>query len=189
MTDFEQGYLNGEIVFKIYENVDNHFSIIKVKIEETNESFEEKEIIVKGNFIHLQKGMTYQFRGELTKHPRFGLQYKADSYETFIPKTKSALINYLSSDLFEGVGQKSATHIVEYLGEDAIDLILKDPEKLDAVPKVSHKIKKALVNQLQDNQGFEKIAVELTKYGIGLKKAQEIDRKSTRLNSSHVSIS
>lgn len=175
-TRDERTYIRGEIMFVIYENSIDHFTIAKIKIHETNEDYEEKEIVGKGNFLQLQKGIIYDFHGELVSHPKFGLQYDIESYQTFVPETKEAVINYLSSDLFPGVGKQSAKKIVNTLGEAAIEIILNDPDRLEEVPSISRKVKESLRENLMENQGFERIAVKMTKYGIGLKMAQALYR-------------
>ncbi len=43
-----------------------------------------------------------------------------------MPQTKEAIISYLSSDLFKGVGKKTAQNIVNTLGDNAINDILDD---------------------------------------------------------------
>lgn len=169
-----KGYMNGEVLFTIYEDANNLFSIVKVKIHETNEPFEEKEIVAKGHFAQLQKGVVYKFYGKLVDHPKFGRQYDIETYETVIPETKEAVIQFLSSDLFYGVGKKTATSIVNTLGENAIEKILDDPDCLFSVPTLKKTTIQSLVETLQKHHGFEKVAVQLTKYGISLKMAQTI---------------
>lgn len=176
MTEEVDRFIRGEVIFTIYENSVDHFSIAKIKIHETNEPYEEKEIVGKGNFIQLQKGVVYNFYGRLVNHPKFGIQYDIDSYQTFIPETKDAVIRYLSSDLFPGVGKKTATRIVDALGEQAITKIINDKQALDHVPYISNNVKRNLYKKLTENQGFEQVAVEVTKYGIGLKMAQTLYR-------------
>lgn len=172
----EERFIRGEIIFTIYENSVDHFSIAKIKIHDTNELYEEKEIVGKGSFINLQKGVVYNFYGKLITHPKFGIQYDIQSYQTFIPETKDAVISYLSSDLFPGVGKRTAERIVINLGEQAISKILNDPNVLENISGVSKKVKQSLYEQLEENQGFERIAVNVTKYGIGLKMAHTLYR-------------
>ena len=174
MEQNKEGYMKGEVLFTIYEDVDNLFSIVKIKIHDTNEPYEEKEIVGKGHFNQLQKGVVYQFYGNLVEHPKFGRQYDIETYETVIPETKEALIQYLSSDLFYGIGKKTATSIVNTLGEQAIQKILDNPDVLFSVTNLKKRKIESLVETLQKHQGFEKVAVQLTKYGISLKMAQNI---------------
>src|SRR5699024_4839375 len=143
-------------------------------IQDTNTSYEEKEIVIKGHFIHLQESTPYCFFGTLKNHPKFGTQFQVTSYQTVIPDTEDGLIAYLCSDLFYGVGEKTATRIVTTLGENAIDIILKHPESLDDVPGLKKDKAQKFVETLKENQGFEHVAVYLSKYDIGLKLAQKI---------------
>src|SRR5690625_4234442 len=170
----ERGYIKGEILFTIFENEAEHFSIAKLKINDTNEDFEEKEIVGKGYFANLQEGSTYFFYGKLIDHPKFGTQYEVESFETFVPATEDGLISYLSSDLFPGVGNKSAKAIVDKFGEDAINEILKNPKEVYQIPYLNNKTADNLISVIQSNQGFEQVVIHLARYGIGLKMAQKL---------------
>src|SRR5690625_5431876 len=116
----ERGYIKGEILFTIFENEAEHFSIAKLKINDTNEDFEEKEIVGKGYFANLQEGSTYFCYGKLIDHPKFGTQYEVESFETCISPTEDGLISYLSSDLFPDVGNKTAKAIVDKLDRKSV---------------------------------------------------------------------
>ena len=170
----KQGYIRGELLYTIFQNKDEHFSIVKIKIIETNEDYKEKEIVSKGHFSNLQEGVAYSFYGHFENHPKFGLQYHVNSYQTYIPESRDGLITYLSSDLFYGIGKKTATRIIDTLGEDAIQKVLNDPQVTKQVPGLTRKAGKQLVQTLQANQGFEHIVVFLANYGIGLKMAQKL---------------
>ncbi|WP_425435167.1 SF1B family DNA helicase RecD2 [Oceanobacillus rekensis] len=173
----EKGYIKGQLVNTIFHNEAEHFSIVKISVEETNEDFKEKEIVAKGYFSNLQKQTTYYFYGEFERHVRFGLQYKVSSYKTLIPDTKDGLVSYLSSDLFYGIGEKTAERIIGHLGETAISKILNDAGVLNDIPGLKKETAERLTTSLKENQGFEHIAVYLSNYGIGLKMAQNIYQK------------
>src|SRR5690625_2537722 len=170
----QKGYIRGELLYTIFQNEKENFSIAKLKVIDTNESYEEKEIVGKGYFINLQEGMQYTFYGTFQHHAKYGLQYDVYSYETYIPDTKDGLIAYLSSDLFYGIGKKSAERIVKTLGENAIAKIIADPTVIQKVPKVSKKAGQTLVETLQALQGFEHVVLFLAKYGVGLKLAHKM---------------
>ena len=167
-------YIKGELIHTIFSNTTDHFSIAKIKVQETNEIYQEPDIVVKGYFSELLPGETYIFHGELVEHKRFGLQYDVTQYRRYLPDTEEGLIAYLSSDLFYGIGQKTASRIIDQLGESAISKIMNDPTVLDQIPSLTKERKKAFVEQLREHQGFDFIVVQLSKYGIGLKMAQKI---------------
>lgn len=167
-------FVTGTVLNTIFRNEDEHFSIVRIKITKTDLDFDDTEMIVKGHFNSLQEQTAYRFHGTLENHPRYGKQLRVQSYETILPTTRDGLIQYLSSDLFYGVGKKSASKIVEKLGESAVSKIIDDPGVLDGISGLSKETGKRLAERLRENQGFERIAVQLAGYGIGLKMAQVI---------------
>lgn len=170
----EEGYIRGELLYTIFHNETEHFSIAKIKILETNEPFDKKEIVVKGHFPKLMEGTNYIFYGTFENHSKFGMQYHVTLFKTYVPTTKDGLIQYLSSDLFYGIGKKTAKRIVDQLGQDAVRRILEDPSVLSKIPKLNKKTIDRFVNTLKENQGFEHVVVYLTKYGISMHLAQKM---------------
>src|SRR5699024_11410262 len=134
--------------FIIFENKENHFSILKLKIHETNEPYEDKEIVLKGHFTNLQKGVVYLFHGALTRHPRFGMQYDVSADKTYVPATKDLVIAYLSSDIFPGDCKKTEETIVDHMGENAIELILNNPDSIYELSKMNKKAVKRVIDTL-----------------------------------------
>ncbi|WP_067837206.1 SF1B family DNA helicase RecD2 [Amphibacillus sediminis] len=170
----DEKYIKGELIYMIYSNQAEHFSIAKIKVLETNESFAEPELVVKGYFSELLPGEAYLFNGEFVEHKKFGLQYEVSHFKRYLPNTREGLIAYLSSDLFHGIGKRTATRIVDQLGEGAVSKILDQPDLLDHIQGITKERKEALINSLKEHQGFDHVVVHLSKYGIGLKMAQKI---------------
>ncbi|KAA5553010.1 ATP-dependent RecD-like DNA helicase, partial [Acinetobacter baumannii] len=88
-------FVVGRPVVSIFHNADNLFSIIKLKIQETNTDYSEREIIVAGYFPHVDEEAMYRFQGNLKQHPKYGLQFQATSFEKEIPATETGVIQYL----------------------------------------------------------------------------------------------
>ncbi|UOQ47343.1 ATP-dependent RecD-like DNA helicase [Gracilibacillus caseinilyticus] len=170
----EKNFIKGEMIHTIFENKQEHFSIAKIKVLETNQTFDENEVVVKGYFRRLDPGETYEFYGRVVDHKRFGRQFQVESYQRFLPQSKEGIVAYLSSDLFPGVGKKTAERIVDTLGDTALSMILNDQKVLNKVRGITDEKQKKIYQILQENQGFEGIVVELSKYGFGLKMAQKM---------------
>ena len=160
-------YLKGPLITTIFHNEKNLYSVIKIKVEETNEEFNEKEAVITGYFPRMVEEETYKFFGQFKEHPRFGLQYHATHYRKEIPSTEQGVIAYLSSDLFKGIGKKTAQAIVNTLGTNAISKILEKPSVLDDVPNLSKEKAKLIYDQLSVHQGLEKILITLNQLGFG----------------------
>ncbi|UOR12220.1 SF1B family DNA helicase RecD2 [Halobacillus amylolyticus] len=173
-TNEERPYVKGELNRMIFHKESEHFSIASIIVTETNEDFNEKSIVIKGHFPPLEEGETYVFNGEFQDHKKFGRQYQVDFYKRLLPESKDGLIVYLSSDLFHGIGKKTAERIVDHLGEQAISTILNDPGVLKDVPKLAKEKRDTLYNTLKEHQGFEHVMIHLNQYGFGLKLSQKI---------------
>jgi len=170
----DRRFIKGEWLHTIFQNEAEQFAIAKVRVIEATEAIKEKEIVVKGYIAGLQPGETYLFYGDLINHARFGTQYQVEQYQTFIPDTEEGLAEYLASDLFFGVGKKTAERIISHLGMDAIQKILQNEDVLKDVPGLKEETAKGLARTIRENQGFERVVIYLSKYDIGLKLAQKI---------------
>ena len=93
--------------------------------------------------------------------------FKRSIFEKTFRKQSKGLSAYLSSEMFKGIGKKTAENIVETLGENAISKILNQPSLLDTVPKLPPDKAKMLYDTLMEHQGLEQVMVALNQYGFG----------------------
>ncbi|WP_374721749.1 SF1B family DNA helicase RecD2 [Peribacillus tepidiphilus] len=160
-------YMKGRHIVTIFHNEQNLYSVVRIRVEETNAVYDEKEAVVTGYFPPIYEHETYIFYGKLKEHPRFGLQFHVERFQKDLPQTKDGIINYLSSSLFKGIGKKTAETIVETIGDNAISKILENPSILDSVPKLAPEKAKSLYDTLVEHQGLEQIMIGLNQYGFG----------------------
>ncbi|MFT4412745.1 ATP-dependent RecD-like DNA helicase [Fredinandcohnia humi] len=163
----QQKYMKGTHLVTIFHNEQNLYSVVRIRLEETNEEYTEKEAVVTGYFPRIHENETYIFFGGLKEHPRFGLQFHVEHFQKEIPHTKQGIIQYLSSDIFKGIGKKTAEKIVETLGEGAISKIIANPSILKEVKKLPDDKAKEIYETLQQHQGLEQIMIGLSQYGFG----------------------
>ena len=163
-------YIKGNYSRTIFSG-SNGFIIGIFKIKETNvEELEDyKTIIFKGYFDTLNTNDMYIFYGNQVVHERYGLQFDVTSYEKVKPTDRLGVITFLSSDLFPGIGEVLAKKIVDKLGLDALECILKDPAILDSVPKLSKKKKEIIITNLAKYDESHNIIVKLTELGFNMK--------------------
>jgi len=160
-------FILGRPIVSIFHNATNMYSIVRVKIQETNLQYDDKEIIVVGYFPKLNEEELYRFTGVLKTHPKYGQQFQVETFVKEVPATEQGIIHYLSSDLFSGIGRKTAETIVEKLGVDAIRLIMEDPYALDSVPRLNDEKKAKIRETLEQNLGLEKVMIKLNEWGFG----------------------
>ena len=166
-------YFSGTIDRVIFENTSNFFKIILLEIDDTDSDFDDFEIIVTGTIADVIEGENYTFWGELTQHPKYGQQLKVERYQRAKPSS-AGLIKYFSSQHFKGIGKKTAEKIIHLYGDDPIDNILEDPDKLESISGLSKANRENLVSKLRLNYGAEQILAKLAEYGLNNKTTVQI---------------
>ncbi|MEG0260020.1 MAG: ATP-dependent RecD-like DNA helicase [Lysinibacillus sp.] len=160
-------FVLGRPIVTIFHNTDNMYSIVRVKIQETNLQYEDREIIIVGYFPPLQMDEQYRFTGLLKQHPKYGVQFQIETFSKEVPATEQGIVHYLSSDLFIGIGRKTAETIVEKLGVNALRLIMEDASALDVVPRLSAEKKEVIRSTIEQNLGLERVMIQLNEWGFG----------------------
>jgi ATP-dependent exoDNAse (exonuclease V) alpha subunit len=103
----EKSFIKGTHIVTIFHNESNLYSVVRIRVEETNEAYDEQEVVVTGYFPRMHDHDTYVFYGSFKEHPKFGRQYVVEYFRKDVPHTKEGIIHYLSSDLFKGIGKKT----------------------------------------------------------------------------------
>lgn len=129
-------------VDKIVWSGDNGYKIIAVTFVG---GFESEKIV---GYMNVIEGQTYTFSGEETDHAKYGKQFKVTSYEMNDVKTGDEIIDFLSSNHFKGIGMRTASKIYNHLGEDTMDVLKSEPERLEEIdisPEIINEIKSKMV--------------------------------------------
>lgn len=154
---------------------ENGYIIGLMRVKDTDmESMKDyinKTITFTGYFHELTEQDNYYFFGQETVHPKYGFQFVVDRYERVKPEDKDGIVEFLSSDLFKGVGEKLAKSIVNTLGESALDKILDDKSNLLLVPKMTMKKADSIYDTLMKYEESHKMIVYLTELGFSMRDA------------------
>ena len=175
--DKMDSYIKGNFRRSIFKS-DKGYVIGLFKVRETNdeilEEYINQTITFTGYFHELNEDDTYILYGEAVNHPRYGFQFQSNRYERIKPTGKEAVIEFLSSDLFPGVGEKLAKSIAETLGDNALDKILDDESCLYLVPKLTENKIKKIVNTLKKYEESHQTISKLIDLGFTMREALSI---------------
>jgi len=170
-------YIKGNYRKTIYSN-ESGYTIGLFKVRDTNsedvKEYINKTITFTGYFHDLNMDDMYCFYGELVDNPKYGIQFNVKEYERVTPEDEDGLIAFLSSDLFKGIGEALATNIVNTLGKDVINEILKDESCLLMVPKMTAKKAHKLYETLVQYEESHQMIVYLTNLGFNMKDSLSI---------------
>ncbi|GGH85717.1 exodeoxyribonuclease V alpha subunit [Pullulanibacillus pueri] len=170
----EKKYVKGIPHHIVFRNEENGYTVLRIRVEETNEAIEDKDIALFGFFpvIHLHE--SYQFFGKIKMHPKYGQQYEVEQFRKLLPQSKDGVVQYLSGELFPGIGKSTAERIVAHLGETAITQILNQPQCLSDVPKLPEDKALQIAETLMAHEGLEKVMIALSDYGFGTQLSTKI---------------
>ena len=173
--------LEGIISRVLFHNKENGYTVASFSIDFSKQPVNVKKAKIIGNkttvvglFDRLPvEDEEYILEGEFIKDPKFGLQFKFSSFKRKSFESTFGIISYLSSDLFPGIGLKTATTIVETLGIDTLNLIKKDPKCLDKI-NLTNKQKSIITSGIIKDAVNEDNIVFLLKHGVTMDMANKI---------------
>ncbi len=164
----------------IYRNSTNNYLIGLFKIKETSsdlDKFINKTITITGYLPDLNEIDTYNLDGNMTTHQKYGEQFSVINFERVMPKQTDSIVSVLSSDMFKGIGKKTAEAIVNMFHEDTFDIILNNPNNLLLVKGVSEKQVRVLHESLKNYQGSYEVILNLSKLGFSTRDSLKIYSK------------
>lgn len=146
----------------------SNFSIFKIICEDN------KEVICIYNSEEIFLDEKIKVEGEFEINVKYGERFRVHKFERINSLTTKEIENYLSSSLFVGIGVKTAKKIVKKFGEDTLNIINNNIERLKEVEGIGKKkfleIKSALTSISNDKE----IILKLTQMGLSLNNANKV---------------
>lgn len=133
MSDDLSRLLDAEVQSVVYHNKENGYTIARVRSKN-----EPGQVSIVGILGEIVAGSTLDLHGKWTVHPKFGRQFEVRTFEEARPATENGVIRFLQSSI-KGVGEKTATRLVEEFGVAVLDILDDDPEMLLKIKGISKK--------------------------------------------------
>ena len=166
-------YIKGKLKKIIFESTSGSgYKVGLIRVKEASdalkEELENKTITFTGYFYDLVIDETYVLEGDYIHNDKYGYQFKTASYEHAKIEGKDAILEFLTSSLVKGCGEKTAKDIVTTLGDNALNLIKEDKEVLLKVPKMTTKKMDNIYNSILKYQKSDELVLYLTKLGFNI---------------------
>ena len=171
--------IKGKIRKIIYQN-NNGYLVALFRVKQADEQLKEylnKTITVTGILLGPNEEQTYILNGEYLNNAKFGWQYSFKNYEIEKMTDESAVIEYLSSPLIKGCGEKTAIKIVKTLGIDAINIIKEKPDSLLEIPGITMAKKEKIYNSILANLSIDELVIKLKTMGFSISECSRIIKK------------
>ena len=170
-----EGYIN-KIIF---HNKENNYYILSIFLNEDYDFIDGDYISVVGTFneINFIEDELYLFKGEIVEHKKYGKQLSAIAVEQIIKQNKEAIISYLSSSNFKGIGKKTAEIIVDTLGLDCLNIIYDNKEKFFEIKNIPNNRKEIIYNTIIANKHTQDILLKLNEFNLSSNQIMKIYNK------------
>ena len=182
--------LYGELIDIKYKNELNSYCIGVLKLDddsiekykseydkhEMQTLFDEldEEVTIVGYLPFVNVGDTLKIVGKLVEHQEYGKQIKVDTFKKSMPKTTKSLERYLANCGLKGIGPVTAKNIVNMFGNDTINVIKFEPEKLAYIKGINKTKALEIANKFIEKWETWQIVGYLEKFGIGPQNAEKV---------------
>ncbi len=166
-TQGEKSIVRGIVEEIVYQNKDTGYGVIE--IDANGES-----VTLVGDLALVCTGEEITAYGRYVSHPNYGMQFKCDVCERTLPKTAAAIRKYLSGGAITGIGPSTAKKLVESFGEDTLEIMAKEPEKMLAIKGISEKKAKQISEELSRMYGLQETVAELAQFGLSMDDALQL---------------
>lgn len=164
--------LEGQIHRIKYNSDETGYSVISMHVNGYRDA-----VVAVGNIVSPSPGETLRIKGRWLNHPRFGKQFKVETYTIKNPVSIKGIENFLGSGLIKGIGPKMAARIVGQFGKNSLEIIEHHPEELKKIDGVGPK-RISMIKAAWDEQKYIRdLMIFLQSYGIGSGPAVKIFRK------------
>jgi exodeoxyribonuclease V alpha subunit len=165
-------HLTGQIERITYSNEENGFTIARVKVPGRRDL-----VTVVGNLMSPMPGEIIKMQGEWTTHSKYGEQFKLVRYKTSVPATVYGIQRYLGSGLIKGIGPVMAGRIVKEFGENSLDIIENEIEKLAQVDGIGKKRIEMIRTAWDEQKEIRDVMLFLQTHGVSSGYATKIFRQ------------
>ena len=175
----DMDYIKGKFKKTIYEaSSGNGYKVGLFRVKEASENLKEElcnhTVTFTGYFYDLVLEENYLFHGTYVENGKYGYQFQVASYEHVQPEGKDAVIDFLSSSLVKGCGEKTAIEIVNTLGDNALEKIKEDKNSLLLVPKMTEKKMESIYNSVIKYQSSDELIIYLNKLGFSMRESMNL---------------
>ena len=153
--------LEGEVERITYSHPETHYTIAKITTSKTRNM-----VIVVGSMPSVKPGQFLKIEGTWQTHPKYGQQFKIESYEETLPATISGIQKYLASGIVKGIGPSTAHRMVRCFGTETLEIIEKNPKRLVEVDGIGPAKAAAICDAWQYNHGARGVMQLLQNAGV-----------------------
>ena len=164
--------LEGTLERVIFHNAENGYTVFRFQPKGKGGD----AVSVVGHMVDPQPGVGLLLRGGWVNNPKFGRQFRMETFESVLPATVEGIRHYLGSGLIKGVGETMAARIVARFGESTFSVLDDAPDRLIEVEGVGAKTLERIKTSWAEHRGIRDLIMFLQPHGVSTAYAVRIYR-------------
>ncbi|MBW2412562.1 MAG: ATP-dependent RecD-like DNA helicase [Deltaproteobacteria bacterium] len=141
--------LEGHLEHITYHNKENNYTVAKLSLGQAR-----NPVTIIGHMAGVSPGQSLKIEGHWQTHPKYGQQFKVQSYDVTIPATVDGIRKYLESGAIKGMGPSMANRLVTAFGAETFEIIEKNPERLTEIEGIGETKADMIRIAWQDHHGI-----------------------------------
>ena len=159
-TEKELTVVSGEIEAVVFRNDENGYAVLKVRLDDSSQA------TLVGCIPYVFPGELITAFGDWETNVTHGKQFKVSFYQQEMPYHENAVYRFLSSGIFKGIGQATATLIVNRFGRRALNVIADDFESLTDIKGINYAKAKKLNEEFLRHSGIQELMAYICSYNL-----------------------
>jgi exodeoxyribonuclease V alpha subunit len=159
--------IRGTVEHIVFRNTKNGYTVAHFDVDD-------EMVTVVGNFDELNHGEYLKLTGFWCEHKSYGEQFSMESYAMEIPTSREGVIRYLGSGILPGIGEKTAKLIVAHFGEETLDILDHQPDRLAEIKGIGKKTLAGIKEVYTEQREVRQIMIQIQEYGISANWAMKL---------------
>lgn len=166
--------LEGTLSKVVFSNPESGW-LVGVLTRSTNGMNDDIKIV--GFMGGIREGAILKVWGKNQDNKKHGPQFSVERFVEVSPNTKKGILKYLSSGLVEGIGRGMAQRIVDRFGEETVEIIENQPQRLTEVEGIGLKRSRLIKKAFSEKKALRSTIVFLQGHGLNMGQAQKVFKK------------
>lgn len=151
--------IGGTVAGIVYSNSENGYTVLRLNTADGL-------VTAVGCIPDATVGETMVLTGTWTSHQAYGQQFKAQYVERRAPSDRKAIYEYLAFGAVKGIGPATASAIVSKFGEETLDIMDNQPERLAEIRGISMRKALQIGNEYRKRTGLRRLMEFFSNYGL-----------------------
>jgi len=164
----ETKHFEGTIERIVFYSPDTGYTVCKFSL------LDGQSLTIVGSFPPLSPGELLKIKGKWEVNPKFGKQFKVESFLPVLPSSVKGIEKFLSSGLIKGVGPVLARAIILKFGEKTIDILSKNPNRLKEVEGIGPVKLREVKKSWAEHEDIRELIIFLQEHNISTTLATKI---------------